>query len=67
MIITYVRRRVQRNPGQTLILIVLGGIFILSLLKLNSTLAVQEKNRQEMLPSIDNPSVFSPIFRSAVL
>lgn len=52
MIITYVRRRLQRNPGQTLTLIVLGGIFILSLLKLNSTLAVQEKNRQEMLPNI---------------
>ena len=28
MIITYVRRRVQRNPGQTLILIVLGGLSI---------------------------------------
>ena len=52
MIISYVRRRLQRNPGQTLILIALAGIFAVLLLKLNSSLTLQVQNRQEMLPNI---------------
>lgn len=52
MIITYVRRRLQRNPGQTLILIALAGLFAVLLLKLNSSLILQVQNRQEMLPNI---------------
>lgn len=52
MIFRYVRRRLLRNLWQTLILIALGGIFAVMLLKLNSYLALQVENRQEMLPNI---------------
>lgn len=52
MIISYVRRRLQRNPAQVLILVVLGGVFAVLLLRLNSYLTVQLDNRQEFLPNI---------------
>lgn len=52
MIFSYVRRRLQRNVAQTAVLIVLGGIFAVLLLKLNSYLALQVERREEMLPNI---------------